>query len=456
MEQFVMIQNVEFRLEGKLTDQQKEAVSLLTHSLRGICWHKVGEGKTRVAIEWIIQVGDVLGHKPNPLIVCGPQSFRQWQDEIALVGLADVLAPWFFSSGMLSTKKGADELSRIITQYEINMVVIDELWMYKNVRTERSKVIWQLAKLFPTIGLSGSMMTARNIEDLYGQAKAVGLGEKLAKGLTDFRQQYTIEIQNYKGYVERYAKKHALDQIQNRLKDNIHVWFPKEMREIRNIPVNVVATNQQMKIRAQLTKEYYLEYGDQVVDIKNGAGLISKLQQVSDGFLYDRKGNTISIESNKLHKLIGLCSEFVEGGERAVVWFAFRQSIEEALTLSKFETVVLSGDGKFDFKAWNSGKAQICFATVGSGSSLNDFKDVRYAVIYSSSYSYRAIQQARGRTNRKDSRHTCCYYYYLQSVGFPDADVYAMLDESKTAEDLTIKRVQQLVEDYIDERGGVN
>jgi len=448
-----MLQNLKFYLDKKLTEEQKEAVSLLYGSLRGICWWKVGEGKTRVAIEWMLQVRNMLQEKAEPLIVCGPQSFRQWQDEIALVEMESVLIPTFFSSGILSTKKGAEELSRIITRNRVNMVVIDELWMYKNVRSERSKVIWQLAKMYPTIGLSGSMMTARSIEDLYGQAKAVGLGDKLAKGLTDFRQQYTIELQNYKGYVERYPKRHALEQIQDRLKGNIHVWFPKEIREIKDIVVNVDPTAQQTKIRRQLAKEYYLQHGETIINVKNGAALVGKLQQVSDGFLYDSEGGSISVQSNKLHKLIGICSEFIDGGERVVVWFAFRQSIQEALALSKYPVVVLFGDAKFDYEAWHKGKAQVCYATVGSGSSLNDFKDVRYAVIYSSSYSHRAIQQARGRTNRKDSAHTCCYYYYLQSIGFPDEDVYAMLDESKSAEDLTIKRVQRLVKEYMDEKG---
>src|SRR5258705_13605240 len=115
-------------IQEYLEPWQQEAVRLLVQSQRGIIWAKVGEGKTRIAIEWILELTD--GY-PRPLIICGPQSFRQWQDEIELVGAT--IKPTFFSSGMLSTKRGADAVSRIITHNRINCMVIDELWMYKNV-----------------------------------------------------------------------------------------------------------------------------------------------------------------------------------------------------------------------------------------------------------------------------------------------------------------------------------
>src|SRR4029077_1888353 len=178
-----------------------------------------------------------------------------------------------------------------------------------------------------------------------------------------------------------------------------------------------------------LVKEYYYEHvADQKiskngatrdrtngfeVEVRNASALLTKLQQISDGFLHDSAGNYLSIPSNKLRKLIHHCSELFDGGERVLVWFAFKRSIIEASSVSSFETVALSGDDRFDYGKWHSGGARVCYATVGSGSSLNDFKDTRYSIIYSSSYSHRAMQQARGRTNRKSSSHSVCYYYYF-------------------------------------------
>lgn len=453
---------LEFEALTFVNEKQLEAAIHLAKTKRGVVWWKVGEGKTRIAIVWAFNVAE----HPNPLIVCSPFSFRQWTDEIALVGLTSRFKPSFFSSGMLSTKRGLKLLSELLANEEaINCVIIDELWMYKNIRTKRSQLLCQLTKQFPTIGLSGSMVTARNIEDLYGQAFAVGLGNKVAPNLTKFRQEFCIEVQNHAGFIERLPKKGAIETIQDRLKENVHIYFPKEAREIRDITINVEPTGEQRKIKKQLVEEYYYEHvatqnlSDAAkngicstpfeVEIKNASALLTKLQQISDGFLHDSNGNYLPIPSNKLRKLIHHCTELFDGGERVLVWFAFKRSIVEASSVSPFETVALSGDDRFDFQKWHSGGARVCYATIGSGSSLNDFKDTRYSVIYSSSYSHRAMQQARGRTNRKSSSHFTCYYYYFQTVGFPDSRVYKMLEESKTTEEFVIDTTRKIVEEYL-------
>lgn len=456
---------LEFDVSSFLIPKQLEAVIHLSKSGRGIVWWKVGEGKTRIAIVWAFNVAE----NPHPLIVCSPYSFRQWMDEIRLIGLEGLFKPSFFSSGMLSTKRGRSELSRLLRSEEgINCVIVDELWMYKNIRTKRSVVLSELVRQFPTIGLSGSMVTARNIEDLYGQSFAVGLGSLVSPNLTKFRQEFCIEMTNYAGFIERTPKKGAIEKIQDRLKENVHIYFPKEAREIRDITINVEPTGEQKRIKQQLIKEYYYKhvlpieskatngknqaYNGAVsfeVEVRNAAALLTKLQQISDGFLHDSGGNYISVSSNKLRKLIQHCTELSESGERVLVWFAFKRSIVEASKVSPFETVLLSGDDEFDFNKWNSDGTRICYATMGSGSSLNDFKDTRYSVIYSSSYSYRALQQARGRTNRKSSSHSCCYYYYFQTVGFPDARVYRMLADSKSIEDYVIDTTRKIIGEYL-------
>lgn len=438
---------MQYKME--LSEKQAEAANHLARSKRGVAWWKVGEGKTRISLEWMLQLNSM-----NPLVICSPDAFRQWQDEIELVGLTGVVRPSFFSSGMLSSKRGNKLLSQLLAQEEaINCVVVDELWMYKNIRSQRSELLSQLTKQFPTIGLSGSMITARNIEDLYGQAAAIGLAKKISPNLTLFRQEFCIEVKDYTGFLRRYPKKNAVRMIQDRLKDHVHIYFPKEVREIRDIPLNVDATTEQKQIKSQLVKEYYYEHGaesDFQIEIKSGAALLSKLLQVSDGFIYNSTGDSLSITSNKLRKLIHLCSELIDAGERVLVWFGFRQSIKEALERSPFETCVLYSDEDFDAAKWKSGRAKVCYATIGSGASLNDFKDVRYSIIYSTVFSYRALQQARGRTNRKSSQHSICYYYYFQTVSFPDAAVYRMLADAENTEQFVISTTRRVIQEYVE------
>lgn len=436
------------RTEIDLTPKQTEAVKHLAKTTRGIVWWKIGEGKSRIALAWSLEM---TKGQSCPLIICSPQAFRQWQDEILAVGLEDDLKPVFFSAGLLSHRNAFDALNWLLSAGTgINCLVIDELWMFKNPKAKRTRVIHQVSRQFPSLGLSGSMITARNIEDLYGQAFAMGLDGKIANNLTDFRKRFCIEVQNYAGFIERYPKKTAVAEIQKKLKDNVHIYFPKENKEIRDITVNIDPTKEQLAIKDELVKEFYIEYEKTfTLEVKTAASLLTKLQEVSDGFLYDAKGDHLSIPSNKLHRLVHYCSECVNAGERVLVWFAYRQSIEEALKISDYKTVILRSGEQFDVRTWKQPEPVVCYATIGSGSSLNDFANVRYAVIYSANYSNRSLQQARGRTNRRSTLHSCCYYYYYQTIGFPDAKVYDTLTASQNTEQAVINISKRIIDEWL-------
>lgn len=432
----------------ELTEPQTEAVEHLLQKRKAIVWHKIGLGKTRVAIAWIIANG-----WKHPLVICSPQAFRQWEDEIDLVQMKDLIHPTFLSYGMLS--KGAGSLNKLLERSKIECVVLDELWLYKNPKTKRSEIAGQLSRQFPVIGLSGSMITNKNIEDLYGQARAVGLGENIATSLTNFRTQFCIPVENYAGFLEFLPKKDSVPIIQTRLKNNIHICFPKETREIRNIPIRVDPTEEQLIYKDKLIHDYYVSSKEDPafeLEVKNGATLLLKLQQVSDGFLSDSKGSFLSIKSNKLQRLIQHVQELLDAGERSLVWFAFKHSIQEALRLSTFSTALLYSDEHFDAQAWNRGTARVCYATIGSGSSLNDFASVRYAIIYSSSFSTRAYEQAKGRTNRTSSIQSICWYYHFETLKFPDSYIYKSLRENQKVQEYVINTTRRIVEDWIKEK----
>lgn len=413
-----------------LTEKQGEAVTKLveSESFNGIIWWKIGEGKSRIALAWMLS----LFQNPRPLIVCAPQAERQWRDEVKLLGLDIRLS--FYSSGLLSRRKVIID----IDFNRIDCVVIDELWMYKNPKSKRSAAVRQITYRRPSIGLSGSLMTAGNLEDLYGQAKAMNLDSKLGSSLTAFRKDFMIDTINWAGFIQRYPRKGAVESIQRRLFENIHVYFPKDVREIRDIPVNVEPSNEQLKYRKELKKNYAIQKGDFQLEVKNAVSLLVKLQQVSDGYVKDQQGNILLVRSNKMDRLNELCSELIDSGERILVWVAFKQTAKMLSEILPCKTTILSSDGRFDVYGWREGKVRATIATVGSGSSLNDFADIRYSIFYSTSFSSINLQQAKGRTNRKSSLQKCSYYYFLGTDRFPDRQIYEMIEDNKTREEIAI------------------
>jgi hypothetical protein len=189
------------------------------------------------------------------------------------------------------------------------------------------------------------------------------------------------------------------------------------------------------------------------LEIKNSAVLISKVQQVSDGAVLDSEGKVSHIKSNKLQRLLELCEQFADAGERVIIWCAFKASVDIIHSQLGKKATTLSSHTEFDFSGWAEGKYQFCVATIGSGASLNDFTNCQYAVIYSAPYNHRAVQQAFGRTNRTGSQHSIAYYYMMQTDRTVDASVYQNLKLTAGVERSIIATSSQVISQYMQKYG---
>jgi hypothetical protein len=436
-----------------LNEKQKEAVDkIVAAGGRGIAWWKIGEGKTRIALSVYFQM--IEGSRTQLLVVCSPQAFRQWQDEIWTNSNASIYAKYthFLSYGVLSGLRGKYWADHYAGRNDLALIVLDELWMYKNPHTKRSFNINRLTRNTPTVGLSGSMITNRNIEDIYGQAYAVGLGPVVAKSLTNFRSQFCIA---YEEHGLKFAPtKEALPTIQKRLAPYVHLHFPKDVRESRFQYITVDPTKEQVRLFDTCQNDYYAQFENGgTLEIKNASNVINKLAQISDGFVIDDTRAVVSVSSNKYDRLFNLLADFADAGEPVLVWFAFRASLNAAYKDLGKEATCLGGDWKFDSEGWSKGKYKYCLATIGSGASLNDFANVQYSIIYSSPFSFRAVQQALGRTNRTGSRHEVCHYYFLQTDGGVDELINQAVRWTGKVEEQTIKTSTEVVQEYMKSYG---
>ena len=437
-----------------LTSRQLQAVDMILREGRGIVWWKVGEGKTRIALEAYIRMTQC---RTKLLVVCSPQAFRQWKDEARLHPVfGHTIWMEFLSSGALSSQQASKHVSAILCDGRIGMVVVDELWMYKKINTKRSTHIKEITRNRPSVGLSGSLITNRNIEDIYGQAQAVGVGSRIAKSLTNFRTQFCIRYEDFG--LKFAAKKGALEVIQRRLAPCCDINFPKDIRESRTYRTTIEPTEQQLELFDTCQKDYYLEFPNEnsQLEIRNAAVVISKIQQISDGVVLDDEDERISVESSKFTRLLGLLEEFADAGERAIIWFAFKASLDKVYQAIGNEATCLSSHHAFDSKGWSLGKYRFTLATVGSGASLNDFANIQYAVIYSAPFSLRQMQQAMGRTNRVSSTHQVCYYNFLQTDGGVDSYVYDAVNLTGEIEKAAIKTSSEVIQDYMKHYGRKN
>lgn len=427
-----------------LNENQTKAVDKLAKAGRGICWWRIGEGKTRIALAWASLL--CSDNNSKALVVCSPNAVRQWMDEANLCGFSRLE---FLSYGVLQTSQADSVIYHMLKDTTIKCAIIDELWLFKNVKALRSQKVHKISAALPTLGLSGSLVTARNIEDLFGQAYAVSIERNLCSSLTKFRTQFCVSAPSFGGGLRYWAAAGALETIQKRLAPFVDIYFPPPERAAKLIPITVNPTEQQQEHLTRVKEEYFttLDSGD--LEIKNAAVLISKIQQISDGAVIDSCGNVASVQSSKLSRTIELLDQLSDAGERPIVWVAFKASLDLLASRLGKKATTLSSHTEFDFKGWKQKKYNFCIATIGSGASLNDFTETQYAIVYSAPYNHRAVQQAFGRTNRKGSPHQVAYYYLMQTDQTVDESVYRNLKLTSDIERSIISTSAQVIQQYM-------
>lgn len=423
----------------QLHSAQRRAVTRFSErGGRGIAWHKVGEGKTRIALTTF---ATLQFETPCILVVITRRkAFRTWIDEVHDCGFL-----WgYIFSGVIGAATGSPtlwlvseamlhkEVDSIINNPYVRMVVIDELYLFKNPASKKNRAASRLAARYPTIGLSGSIMTAGRLDDVYGQCRAVGIHREIAPTLTAFRDEYQMSFNDY-GFPTWCAKRGAYKQIMSKLQPFIDIHMPTaDSREIHKSVIKIDPTDEQRKLVRELRDVFEAEeYG---VETDSAAGIVIKIQQVSNGWLKANDGTIHEFPSPKVERLQILLEELLDAGERAVVWCAFQHDVEMLSRLLPFATLQMSGAHKFNSKAWQDGKAKVVLATEGSGSSINDFAQVKYAIYFSQTFKWLDLQQSMGRTNRKSSQHQSCYYYFLHTIGTLDEHVFRTVKTSEGLE----------------------
>ena len=257
---------------------------MLAKECGGIAWWRVGQGKTRVALAAFLYYPFKI-ETSQLCVFARPEAFDDWKKEAAIMGMEDQLM--LKSYGQLSTQS-ADALVRdVIGNSQIGMVCFDELYLYKNPKSLRAMAANSIAERKPTVGLSGSIMTAKRMEDIYGQCQAVNKHKRIARSMTTFREEYMIGINEF-GSVRWAPQRGAYAKLMESIKDFVHVYMPKNSsRQIVESIIEVDETSQQEQIFKELQETLSLpEHG---IELSSAASLIIKVQQVANGWIRSQR-----------------------------------------------------------------------------------------------------------------------------------------------------------------------
>lgn len=414
-----------------LDDDQLRALAKFGKARGGLCWWRMGTGKTRISLFWFATLQNIYRWSVPSIcvIVCRRRAFYDWKQEIAKIfPYCDVwqddipshppsLNPCFLllSEGML-----AKSVSKFAGMRTIRAVIYDELWLYSNPRSAKSEAAYLFGMGRKCLGLSGTVMKARDLAEVWSQARCVSKHARLATSLTKFRSEYQI-TESYGGFPSFRPQPNAYSRIMEDLEWCADVHFPQSARKVSEQFHEVPATAKQRGYFRELKQYYSLdEHG---MEFNSALQTAVKVQQISDGFVKVGEDSFIDFPTDKFEKLKDELEIILSAGERAIVWCAFRHTVELLTAQLPFATLQMVGGVDFDVAAWERGDAAVVIATEASGSSVNYFKDVPYAIYYSVNYKWLDLGQSQWRTNRKDSKHSECFYKYLAVEGSLDRHV---------------------------------
>lgn len=441
--------------------QERACRKFVENGGRGIAWHKVGEGKSRIGLTVFATLQLLRDWEPPCIlvVVCRRKAFHTWQDEIQKCKLDYFVYEWHPNNSSHEYDDAiptvwlcsAAQVEKLHPNPYIRMVVVDELYLFKNYTVDRSKAIQKLADRYPTIGLSGSMMTAGQITDLYGQAAAIGVHKNIARTYTDFRTEYMMSF-NTGGFPIHSAKRGAKDKVLEKIARFYDLHMPeKKDRKIHEMILNVPPTLEQKKMFKDMKDTWEIDD----IEYDSAAALLIKNQQISNGFVRlteekvdgSKREYIREVASNKPEYLLGLLEEIVGNNEFCVVWCAFQHDVSmlsHYLAKNDIATLQMTGSHALDVQRFKTGAYHVVLATEGSGSSIDDFANIQYGIYYSQTFKWMDLQQSQGRHDRRSSQQKENFFYFLHTQGSLDRYIYDTVKNSQGQEQALINKADIL------------
>jgi SNF2 family DNA or RNA helicase len=332
---------------------QKITVELLTENQRAYVLNSMGTGKTK-AVLWgfdYLRRCDVA----HRMLVVAPLSTLRftWTREVLFTTphlkcavlhgtrekrfklLAEDADIYIVNHDGL--KIIADEVAK---RKDINVLCIDELATYRN-RTKRSRVAENLAQRKEIVwGLTGAPMPNAPT-DVWQQARII-TPTSVPRWWSTFRDQTMLRINQFKFVPRRGSVEMAL----NAVKPNVRFTLD----DIMELPpfitrrVDVAMGPKQQEVYKAVAKDCFMFLKEGQISAANAGAVMSKLLQISLGWVYDDKHETIHLDN---HERNAALVDLIEAAEHKVLIFVpfihALQGIKRVLDAAEIECATVSG-----------------------------------------------------------------------------------------------------------------
>lgn len=408
---------------GKPFDIQKKTAAMLTMNTRAYVLNGMGTGKTKASL-WSWRYLNRAG-LAGKLLVVAPLSTLNftWAKEIfqTLPGVRvqvlhgakakrlDRLADKEADVYIVNHDGLAVVADAIAARPDINTLILDELAVYRNGTALRTKITRKVtARMKWAWGMTGSP-TPNAPTDAWAQCTIL-TPNTVPKYFNRFRDEVMYRLTQFKWA----PKQDAIDKVFDVMQPAVRYTLDDvvELPEIVERTIDIELGAKQEKVYKQMEEHAFTAIANHEITAMNAGAVLSKLLQISCGYIYTRDGDIISLDNDE--RLEALVDVVLSTSEKVIVFAPFKHAlagIAKRLTSESIEVAEISGDTpRADrdqiFAAFQSTSKYKCIVahpqTMAHGLTLTNASTI---VWFAPITSLEVFEQANARVRRIGQKH---------------------------------------------------
>lgn len=452
-----------------LSFYQKDAIKKIIKNKRCALWADMGLGKTIIVLTAILKINQF------PVLVIAPPNVAKnvWHNEIKkwkhikhlkvipVLGsverreklLREEADIYVISSGGL--KWFAQYWNKRQSDFNYNIMVIDEAGQYRGHNTTRSVIARQLGRYIPRcVMLTASPMPNGEV-DLWSQYAVLDDGNRLGKDFDGYLLNY-FDHNKYNHTYKIKSKSHS-NEIIHRISDVTFRYEDKDYLDMPDLILNRVFVHINQRLMKQyddLEKDFCLELDEGTINITNILVKSGKLQQFANGtvrqkFDAEDDGKIIkdeivhNIHSEKIAQLKEMCSRDVLGNKNVIIAYSHRADREKILKAVPGAVAFKGQSALYDQWTKNPDTAlrYVCHpASVGHG--LNLQYGGNTIIFFGLVRSYELYEQLIGRVYRQGQEDKV-YIHHILTQDTIDEHIYWCLQEKGNFQENLMKKMKK-------------
>lgn len=438
---------------GSPFEVQKKTVAMLTMNERAYVLNGLGTGKTRsglwaydflkthgladkmlvlaplstLTFTWAREIFDTLPHR-RCAVLHGTREQR-------LTKLADRDTDIY----ILNHDGLKVIFDDVYKRTDINVLLVDELAVYRNGTSQRTKTVKKLAQRKETRfcwGMTGAPIPNSPC-DAWAQA-AIITPHTVPKFFSRFREELMLRVSQFKWAPKPDAVEKAFSVMQPAVRftlDDI-MELPERVERTLDVPLG----DKQAKVYKSLVDHAHAMVKGKTITAANAGAVMSKLLQVACGWVYSQDKGTVALDNDE--RIKALVDAVLGADQKVLVFVPFKHAlsgISKALTAEGIEHATVSGDTPASernriFSAFqNTSKYKVIAAhpqCLAHGITLTS---ASVCIWFSPVTSLEIFEQAEARLRRVGQKNKQLYLY-MQGTPI-EKRIYTMLRNKQKVQD---------------------